>query len=130
MKTVLLITSDETHRVLRDIGLKKHFSVEFLSKAQGGHGKVDAVVYDIPMRHTTIDLRWLTDLDIPVVILTPENLFPLPESPTRRVLTYPVSAGEIVHALEELGIKAVDSAEDTEAETETKTETETETEKQ
>jgi hypothetical protein len=105
LKTVLLITSDETHRVLKEIGLKNHFAVEFIAKSRGGSGNVDAIVYDIPMRHSDIDIQWLKELDLPVVVLTPESEFPLPESSLRRILTYPVSAGEIVHALEDLGVQ-------------------------
>jgi len=104
LNTVILITSDETHRVLKDIGLKNHFAVEFIAKSRGGSGNVDAIVYDIPMRHSDVDIQWLEDLDLPVVVLTPESMFPLPESSLRRILTYPVSAGEIVRALKDLGV--------------------------
>jgi hypothetical protein len=104
MKTVLLITSNEHHRKLYRPGLMKYFNVEYSPRCGGGLGRVDALVYDIPATHDTIDVRWLLRLKMPVVVLTPEDMTALPAGPRRKVLTYPVGVRDILQALAELGV--------------------------
>jgi hypothetical protein len=106
MKTVLLVTYEPRHRLLYEPGLKKHFQVEYRTRASAGGGNVDAIVYDIPSRQTSVDLRWLQQLEVPVVVLTPEDTLYLPSTPGRRVLTYPVRLHQILRALQELGVAA------------------------
>lgn len=105
MKTVLLVTAEEARRKLYEPELKKRFLVEFSPKAKGGSGKVDAVVYDSSSLHSTLDLRWLKNLDIPVVLLTPEERFWIPQGTMLRILFYPVAPKQILRALKELGVE-------------------------
>jgi hypothetical protein len=105
MKTVLVITTEESHRFLYETGLKKHFSVSFAPKLEGGLGNVDAVVYDIPSRFTSVDFRWLQETELPVVVLTPERSFPLPQASRQCALTYPVTMDKILRALAKLGVE-------------------------
>ena len=100
MKTVLLVSENEVHRKLYQRGLAKHFAVEFSAKAG-----VDAVVWDIPTIHSTIDVQWLETIDLPVVILTCEDGLPVSTRPNQRILTYPVDSDQIMHALADLGVK-------------------------
>ena len=106
MKTVLVITTEDSHRFLYETGLRKHFAVAFAPKVGGGVGKVDAVVYDVPDKCTTIDLRWLEETELPVVVLTPERSFPVPKSSKQCALTYPVTMDKILRALAKLGVEA------------------------
>ena len=106
MKTVLVITTEESHRFLYETGLKKNFNVAFAPKAEGGLGRVDAVVYDLPNPCTTVDLRWLQETDLPVVVLTPERSFPVPKATKQCALTYPVTMDKILRALAKLGVEA------------------------
>ena len=106
MKTVLVITTEQSHRFLYETGLRKHFAVAFQPKVEGGLGKVDAVVYDLPDKCTTIDLRWLQETELPVVVLTPEKSFPLPKASKQCALTYPVTMDKILRALAKLGVEA------------------------
>jgi len=101
---VLFITSEPRHRVLYEKGLRTHFTVEFSSSAESEKSDMDAVVYDIPTRHSAGDIRWLRSVDKPVVVLTPEDELPLPKAANRCVLTYPVSMDRILKALSELGV--------------------------
>ena len=102
---MLLISSEETHRKLYRIRLEKYFVVE-VALGGGATGKVDAVVYDIPKLHSTIDVKWLKNVDLPVVVLSCESRLRVGKSPRLRILTYPVRMGQIVQALAELGVKA------------------------
>ena len=106
MKTVLLVSNLRAHVALYEKRLGRHFCVRFAPKVEGGSGRVDAIIYDIAAEHTSIDLRWLAHLEVPVVVLTPEDAIQLPEGPTRKVLTYPVRADQIIRALAELGVKS------------------------
>ena len=106
MKTVLLFTTEKTHRRLYEPGLKKHFAVELTDKATRRAETVDAIVYDISTLHSTIDIRWLKSIDLPVVVLTCENALRIPRNPKQRILMYPVRMGQIIEALAELGVEA------------------------
>jgi hypothetical protein len=103
-KTVLLVTTNEAHRKLYTRGLARYFEVEFNPKSAGGSGKVDALVYDIPETRASFDIKWLKSLDLPVVVLSPEDGLPLPSSPKRCFLTYPVKMDQILDALKRLGV--------------------------
>ena len=102
-KTVLLITTEETHRRLYKPELEKHFAVEFSPAALGGPGKIDAVVYDLPKETSGVDLEWLDALDVPVVVLTADERG-LPSTPKRVVLTYPVKVSQLLEALRKVGV--------------------------
>jgi hypothetical protein len=104
-KTVLFITTEPRHRILYEKGLRAGFELEFQPAGAGRHGRVDAVVYDLPERLSGVDLQWLEELSVPVVVLTSLDEFPLPPSPRRRILTYPVNVAGILRALAELGIE-------------------------
>ena len=105
MKTVLLVTGSEARRKLYEPVLKKRFLVEFSPKALGGSGKVDAIVYDSGRRYSTLDLRWLKNLEIPVVLLTPEERFWIPEGTKLRILFPPVTPEQVLKAQAELGVE-------------------------
>jgi hypothetical protein len=105
-RKVLFITSEPRHRILYEKGLRSHFQVEFSASADSQVGDEDAIVYDIPKRHSPGDIRWLRSASKPVVVLTPEDELPLPKVSNRCVLTYPVSMDGIMQALGELGVRA------------------------
>jgi hypothetical protein len=108
LKTVLLITNSRRHQLLYEPGLKKYFAVDFRKGEKGEKGataKIDAVVYDMPDSHTTIDLRWLAAVEVPLVLLTPEDELQSLSGPKRKVLVYPVRVNQIIRALWELGVK-------------------------
>jgi hypothetical protein len=100
----MVITDEPAHRLLYTTALKPHFATEFSPSVSGGEGTVDAVVYDIPGMHGAIDLEWINSLDMPVVVLATEEYLPVADTPTRRVLSYPVKADDLLDALAELGV--------------------------
>jgi hypothetical protein len=104
MKTLLFVTTQPRHWILYRKRLREHFALEFAVEAEGATGTADAVVYDMPRRHLQCDVDWLKQASVPVVVLTPEDSIGVPETPSRRILTYPVRADEILDALAELGV--------------------------
>ncbi len=105
LKNILLITKDPKHRVLYETGLKKHFQVRCESQFKEGPEDLEAIILDIPGTHSTVDLKWLNQVQQPVVVLTPEDTLPLPIGKKRRVLTYPVDIPKLLNALSEIGVK-------------------------
>ena len=105
MKTVLLITTSSVHRQAYERGLRQYFALEFSATTSGGSGRVDAVIYDIPDVASPVDLEWLENLDLPVVVLGPRDRLPWGESSRRLVLTYPVNTRRLLEALARLGVK-------------------------
>lgn len=103
MKRVLLITDEESHRLLYGRGLAKHFQLEFASSTSGGYGDIDAVVYDVPKYPKKEDYHWLEELRVPIVVLTPEMGLPLPKAEKQCVLAYPARMNDILKALAKLG---------------------------
>lgn len=101
MKTVLVISTDPQHQRMYATGLKKFFAIEFERSK-----KADAVVYVLSMTHDAIDLKWLKGLDLPTVVLTPEDTIPLPKAANRCVLTYPVTLDRLLKTLAKLGVDA------------------------
>ena len=106
MKTVLLVTAEESQRHLYERGLRKHFTVLWASSTREATGAFDAVVYDLPKERSSVDLRWLKQAAVPVVMLTPDERLRLPEAPRRSVLAYPVRMNQILEALAKLGVCA------------------------
>ena len=105
MKTVLLITTEESQRRLYEPILKKHFDLELSAVSRGGSGKVDAIIYDLPKIISPVDLEWLSTFDVPVVILTPDASLGLPSARQQRILTYPVRPQQILQALSEMEVR-------------------------
>ncbi len=103
--TVLLITSEPSHKLMYQNGLAKQFCVEFATQPTLGSDDVDAIVYDIPSVHETLDISWLRRVELPVVVLTPEARLRVANGPRCRILTYPVRPEQIVKALAELGVE-------------------------
>jgi hypothetical protein len=105
VKSLLLVSPEPLHCRLYEPRLRKYFLLELsLARGKGARRKLDAVVYDMPATHTAAELKWLEALTVPVVVLTAEDPLPVPETPRRLVLTYPVSAEDIVVALARLGV--------------------------
>ena len=104
MKTILLITSEESHRFLYERQLKKHFNVRVAESPKAVSEKVDAVIYDLPKYRSTIDFRLLRKFQAPVVVLTPDEKLKLPDTSKRSVLVYPVRMNQLVEALAKLGV--------------------------
>jgi len=104
MKTVLLITAEESHRLIYEPALKQCFAVVCRALASGAPLEVAAVVYDLPKHPAPEDFHWLEELGVPVVVLTPKRSLRLPKAPSQRVLTYLVRGGDILKALAELGV--------------------------
>ena len=102
MKVVSFITSDEIHGKKYNPILRKIF--KRYSTSEDLIHDVDAIVYDIIDWMPEIDAVWLEKLDIPVVVLTSENLT-LAETAKRIILKHPVNSHQIVDALERMGIK-------------------------
>lgn len=103
-QTVLVVSELMTHQSLYEIALRGAFNVRFTPTAVDGNGTVAALVYDIPKTHVSKDIEWLEAVEQPIVVLTPEDSLPLAEKPNRKVLTYPVSAEDLLKALAELGV--------------------------
>ena len=106
MKTVLLVTAEESQRHLYERGLRKHFTVVWVGSMREATGAFDAVVYDLPKERSSVDLRWLKQAAVPVVMLTPDERLRLPEALRRSVLAYPVRMNQILEALAKLGVCA------------------------
>ena len=106
MKTVLLVTKEESHRMLYERGLGKHFAVMYSASPQDFAGAVDAVVYDLPKYPSGGSFRWLVDLDVPVVVLTADERLRFPEISKRSILVYPVRMNQVLEALAKLGVCA------------------------
>src|SRR2546427_4669083 len=104
MKTLLFISAEETHRFLYERGLRKHFAVVSAQSTKEAPAKIDAVVYDLPKEQSSADFGWLKSVDVPVVVLTPDESLSTPESSKRSVLTYPVRMNQIIEALAKLGL--------------------------
>ena len=104
MKTVLLITAEASHRMIYEPALKKNFTVVCAASPHGATKEVAAVIYDLPMRPASEDFRWLEEVGVPVVVLTPKGSLHLPKAPAQRILEYMVRAADILKALAELGV--------------------------
>ncbi len=103
-KTMLLITDEPAHHTLYRRGLEQHFRVE-IDTGTEGKPVVDAIVLDVPEEESPVDIAWLEALDLPVVVLTCQNSLSIGESPQWKILTYPVSTDQILHALTQMGIE-------------------------
>ena len=103
-KTVLLITDEPVHLTLYRRDLEQHFRVE-IDTGTEGRPVVDAIVLDVPEKESPVDIAWLEALDLPVVVLTCQNSLSIGESPRRKILTYPVSMDQILHALAQMRIE-------------------------
>ncbi len=103
MKTVLLITPSAVHRRLYE-GLSRHFRTSVASTDIASEVTISAVVYDVLDSHTSFDLKLVYRFDCPFVILTPECRVRLTTDRPHRVLTYPVTADDLMAALWELGV--------------------------
>lgn len=88
MKTVLLVTREESLKVRFERELKKHFDVKYSPSTRDLVGMVDAVVYDLPRSGSSQSFHWLEAVDVPVVILTSEERFRASQTPKRSVLVY------------------------------------------
>ena len=104
MKTVLLITAEESHRLIYEPALKQCFAVVCRALASGAPLEVAAVVYDLPKHPAPEDFHWLEELGVPVVVLTPLKALRLPKARLQRVLEYRVRTDQILKALAELGV--------------------------
>jgi hypothetical protein len=105
MKKVLLITGEEVHRTLYGRALRERFDVcqrDVCQRIGASSDRVDAIVYDLSTEHSTVDLRWLEELDVPVAVLTCEDRLGISESENRRILSYPVTPDELVRTLLDL----------------------------
>jgi hypothetical protein len=104
MKTVLLITREEIHQKIYEPALKKNFTVVCASSTHGAPREVAAVIYDLPKYPPAADFRWLEELGLPVVVLTPMKRLGVPKARLQRVLEYMVRTDQILKALSELGV--------------------------
>lgn len=106
MKSVLFVTSKPDHRVIYERGLQEHYEVRFSSSPEGCGAQTDVVIYDIPGKHEPVDLRRLEEIDVPIIVMTPEEDLPVPETGKCRILTYPVHPDQLAEALRDLGLEA------------------------
>jgi hypothetical protein len=104
MKTVLFVTTEENQRALYEPALKRHLTVVGADSTHGAPANLDAVVYDRPKRPPDDDLHWLGTVEVPVVVLTPDQRLHLPEARRRAILAYPVRMDQILDALAKLGV--------------------------
>ena len=61
MKTVLLITAEESQRLLYEAQLKKHFRVVCAESTKDAPTEVDAVIYDLPKYPSSEDFECLSN---------------------------------------------------------------------